>query len=134
MLKIVEENQKLAADREPVMPSVLTLVRHGYSYGQYVQDQHRSGNDDLFTDEFRRTPSSLWPLHERGFAQSLRTGEWMDEYLIEPGFLPNGKYDRAFHSSYKRARQTLGGLLLGALRSGITYAPQVRSKDIRLVP
>lgn len=116
MLRPASEAFATAANRDPVTPPVLTLVRHGYSYGQFVQDQHKKGNDNLYTEEFRRTSSSQWPLHEKGFAQSLRSGEWIDEHLVESGLLPNGRYDKAFHSPYKRARQTLGGLILGAQR------------------
>jgi 2,3-bisphosphoglycerate-dependent phosphoglycerate mutase len=76
----------------------ILLVRHGESMGNVDVDVHRTMADHAI------------PLSDRGRAQAVATGEWLNDYFgDEEGLVPL----RLWQSPYKRTRETADGLIAG---------------------
>lgn len=102
----------IAEDRPSTMPPLLALVRHGESEGQVASRLEKQGDLSAFTEEFRNTSSAEWNLSRKGFWQARMAAAWMREHLMGSIALPEKSFDRGYFSSLKRARQTMGALLL----------------------
>jgi broad specificity phosphatase PhoE len=82
-----------------MMPIDLVLVRHGESEGNVAGMHSRSGNDEFYTEDFRKKPSSQWRLSDRGIEQARIAGDWIKRNC-DAGF------DRHYVSEYFRAVET----------------------------
>lgn len=96
------------------MPNNLILIRHGESEGNIARARSRSGDDTVYTEEFKNRHSSLWRLSEKGKEQAQSAGEWIrkNKTEIEPFF-------RCYTSEYLRAMETAG--LLG-IKDAVWYS------------
>jgi broad specificity phosphatase PhoE len=82
-----------------MMPIDLVLVRHGESEGNVAGMHSRSGNDEFYTEAFRKKPSSQWRLSDRGIQQAKVAGDWIRQNCP-------GDFDRHYVSEYLRAVET----------------------------
>lgn len=92
------------------MPDHLVLVRHGFSEGNYANQQAREGNLDPFTDDFYERPGHEWRLMEEGVEQAKAAGRWIGRFILDvyPG-LKDG-FGIYFVSPHVRTRETAGHL------------------------
>lgn len=87
-------------------PLELVFVRHGESEGNVANKAAEKGDTSHFTDEFRQKHSSTWNLTPRGEEQAKAAGQWIKQNINE------GKFDKYYASTYRRARRTAGLLNL----------------------
>jgi broad specificity phosphatase PhoE len=135
MSKELEQGGRL---REPAMPAVLALLRHGQSVGQYVAEQEKQGDFSAFTEDFRNTSSALWDLTHTGFRQARQASGWMNEFVVNSTVLPASQFDKGYFSPHTRARQTMGAVLLAGLVENATVNERLSAElyevnqDLRL--
>ena len=86
------------------LPIDIVLVRHGQSEGNVAKHLSESGNNDLYTIEFRERYSSSFRLTDLGRHQAELAGVWIRKEF--PGF------DRYMVSEYLRAMETAALLAL----------------------
>lgn len=85
-----------------MMPIDLVLVRHGQSEGNLANRYSETGDNSLFTQDFRNRHSSSFRLSKLGVEQAIITGEWIKKEF----FKNSGGFDRYFTSEYVRAMET----------------------------
>lgn len=107
-------------------PSLLALVRHAES----ARNVAKKGNRFFLDDEARKSVQGVadhrTPLTVRGQRQALETG-----VALRAAF---GVFDYAYHSGYRRTRDTLEGLLAGypdqeRARIKTRHHPFLRERD-----
>ena len=92
------------------MPNHLVLVRHGLSEGNHARDMSKKGDNSYFGAGFRERPGHEWRLMLEGVEQAKRTGQWIQEHIIEEYGLPG--FDRYVYSPHRRTRETAASLRL----------------------
>ena len=85
------------------MPINLVLVRHGESEGNVAMKLSKSGDNSLFTEDFRNRHSSRFRLSPTGREQALIAGGWLRHNFCNN---VNFRFDRFVTSEYVRAMET----------------------------
>lgn len=83
------------------MPRRFVLVRHGESEGNVAVKSSEKGNNEYYTEAFRKRPSRHWCLTDRGRGQAKVTGEWLHREF------PDG-FGRRYVSETTRTYTTAG--------------------------
>jgi 2,3-bisphosphoglycerate-dependent phosphoglycerate mutase len=79
----------------------IILVRHGYSMGNFDANNYQKYGD------------SEVPLHDKGWKQAIRAGDFLAQYLKENPSVSEGK-PRIWTSPFLRTQQTTSGIVYGA--------------------
>lgn len=112
------------------MPLDLVLVRHGESEGNIANRRSRAGDSSLFTEEYRKRPTSTLRLTEEGRRQAAEAGKWIRANFAGPPY-----FDRYYVSHYVRAMETAALLdLPDAMWHGEFYLRERERGDIRTLP
>lgn len=95
------------------MPKHFFLVRHGESVGNVASNLAKQGDLSHYTDEFVTTPGRTWRLTDKGQAQALLIGDWLQQELVHLRDHNRSTEDkplatRHYVSPYIRTRQTAG--------------------------
>lgn len=86
------------------LPIDLVFVRHGQSEINRANRFAEAGDKSKFTKDFRKRPSSSFPLSERGREQARQAGAYLRAEFCEKGII----FRRFVTSEYDRARETAG--------------------------
>jgi len=88
------------------MPIDFVLVRHGESEGNIAQELSKTGDDSLWTPDFKHRHTSKYRLTDKGRDQARSAGKWLKEHM--------GRFDKHFCSEYVRAMETASYMNLDA--------------------
>jgi NAD+ kinase len=118
----------MTTQAETGMPRDLLLVRHGESEGNVARDAAKRGDSSKMDEAYRARSAANYRLSDRGQRQAVLAGLWITAWLTSVG--AEG-LDRAYCSTFARARETAALLGLSAVRWQLE--PLLRERDFGLM-
>jgi broad specificity phosphatase PhoE len=106
-----------------MLPIDLIFIRHGESEGNIAMKASKSGDNSLFTPEFRDRHSREFRLTDRGIEQAEIAGEWLRKNTTFT-------FDRHYVSDYIRAKETAVHLRLPDALWRVEFQLRERDKGV----